>query len=165
MAGGVRMAGLTAALAVVAFVAAPGTAVADPAPVPLPPPPAPAALPPLPGLTDLLAPGDVLVPATLLVPQNYRVPSAEQPSPYPLAEGVPPGPFATVDAWKGVHAMIHGALGRLPGADLGQALPGTAPPPGTALPPGLEQYLPVPVAPPTPQPGPVIYPPVFAPPA
>lgn len=157
---GLLMRGLTAAWAVAACAVAPGTALADPAPpppapVPVPAPPlvpVPAGALPQPGLTDLLAPGDPLVPATLLIPQHYRMPSGEQPSPYPLTEGAPPGPFATVDAWKGIHALIHGALGRMPGADLGQALPGTAPPPGAALPPGLEIYLPVPGPAPGPPP-------------
>lgn len=152
--GGLLVRGLLAALAVAAGAVAPATALADPTPAPPPPAPVPAGALPQPGLADLLAPGDPLVPATLLIPQHYRMPSGEQPSPYPLTEGAPPGPFATVDAWKGVHALIHGALGRMPGADLGQALPGTAPPPGTALPPGLELYLPVPGPPPGPPPPP-----------
>ncbi|MDY6997506.1 MAG: hypothetical protein SW019_12955 [Actinomycetota bacterium] len=38
-----------------------------------------------------------------------------------------------------------GLLGQMPEAQLGQPLPGTAPPPGTNLPPGLVEYLPEPV--------------------
>jgi hypothetical protein len=93
---------------------------------------------------------NVLDGTQLLLPQNYRVPDADQISPYPLQEGVPPGPFARVDAIKGAHAMVHGALGRMPADQLGQPLPGTAPPPGTNIPAGPEQFLPDPAAPPPP---------------
>ena len=100
-------------------------------------------------LAPLTAPGaaaapDPLAAAGLLMPQNYRMPTGELPSPYVLATGVPPGPFARVDGVKGLRAMIHGALGRMPGVELGQPLPGTAPPPGTAIPLGLVQFLPDP---------------------
>jgi hypothetical protein len=46
-----------------------------------------------------------------------------------------------------------GLLGQMPQEQLGEPLPGTAPPPGTAVSPGLEQYLPDPApadAPPPP---------------
>lgn len=39
-------------------------------------------------------------------------------------------------------------LGQLPQQQLGEPLPGTAPPPGTNIPPGLVQFLPDPAAPP-----------------
>jgi len=101
-------------------------------------------------LAGLLGPGeavaavtpDMLAAAALLFPQNYRMPATDQISPYPLTEGAPPGPFARIDAFKGVHAILHGALGRMPRDQLGVPLEGTAPPPGAALPPGLEQFLP-----------------------
>jgi hypothetical protein len=93
---------------------------------------------------------DVLNGSQMLMPQTYRVPAPDQVSPYPLQTGVPPGPFARVDAFKGVHAMVHGALGRMPADQLGQPLPGTAPPPGTNIPAGPEQFLPDPAAPPSP---------------
>ena len=41
-------------------------------------------------------------------------------------------------------------LGQLPQQQLGEPLPGTAPPPGTNIPPGLVQFLPDPAAPPPP---------------
>lgn len=82
-----------------------------------------------------------------LFPQNYRMPSGEADSPYVLQTGVPAGPFARVDAFKGAHALIHGSLGRMPGDELGQPLPGTAPPPGTSIPPGIEHFLPDPDVP------------------
>ena len=102
-------------------------------------------------------PVDPLAATGILYPQYYRMPSGEQASPYVLQTDVPPGPFARVDAFKGVHALIHGGLGRMPGGELGQPLPGIAPPPGTNLPPGLEQFY---VAP-----GPVPDPLLPAPPA
>ena len=37
-----------------------------------------------------------------------------------------------------------GLLGQVPQEQLGEALPGTAPPPGTNIPPGLAQFLPDP---------------------
>ena len=60
--------------------------------------------------------------------------------PYVLGENTPSG-FARIDAYKGAHALLHGSMGRMPGTELGQPLPGTAPPPGTAIPPGLVQYF------------------------
>ncbi len=41
-----------------------------------------------------------------------------------------------------------GLLGQMPQDQLGEPLPGTAPPPGTNVPPGLVQFLPDPAAPP-----------------
>ena len=97
------------------------------------------------------APGaDQLVPPTALMPQYYRMPTTDMTSPYQLTQDAPPGPFARVDAFKGVHALLHGALGRMPADQLGDPLPGTAPPPGFVLPPGPEQFLPDPAAAPAP---------------
>ena len=81
-----------------------------------------------------------LASVSLLMPQNFGMPTGDQPSPYALGENAPSG-FARVDAYQGVHALLHGALGRMPGSELGQPLAGTAPPPGTAVPPGLVQYF------------------------
>jgi hypothetical protein len=91
--------------------------------------------------------GDQLVPPTSLMPQYYRMPTPDMTSPYLLTQDAPAGPFARVDAFKGVHALLHGALGRMPADQLGDPLPGTAPPPGFVLPPGPEQFLPDPAAP------------------
>lgn len=88
-------------------------------------------------------PVDPLAPVALLMPQNFGMPTGEEPSPYALGENTP-SPFARVDAFQGAHALLHSVFGRLPGDQLGQALPGTAPPPGTALPPGLAQFQPEP---------------------
>ncbi len=81
------------------------------------------------------------------MPQYYRMPTPDMTSPYTLTQDAPAGPFARVDAFKGVHALIHGALGRMPADQLGDPLPGTAPPPGFVIPPGPEQFLPDPEAP------------------
>jgi hypothetical protein len=75
----------------------------------------------------------------LLMPENYGMPAGDAASPYVLGEGNN-GPFARVNAFKGVHALGHAGLGRMPREMLGQPLPGTAPPPGTAVPAGLEQF-------------------------
>ncbi len=94
--------------------------------------------------------GTPLVPPTTLMPQYYRMPTPDLTSPYQLTQDAPPGPFARVDAFEGVHALLHGALGRMPADQLGQPLPGTAPAPGEVIPAGPEQFLPDPAAVPPP---------------
>jgi hypothetical protein len=138
---------------------------ADPAAIPPPGPPPGMVLGPLGAVTggsplDLIlgqypvpsAPGgqpaappsaDLLNAGQFLNPTNYRVPPPDQVSPYPLAQGEP-GPFARVDGLKGLHAIVHGALGRMPADQLSEPLPGTAPPPGTNIPAGPVQNLPDP---------------------
>ncbi|MDX1889648.1 hypothetical protein [Mycolicibacterium sp. 050158] len=60
----------------------------------------------------------------------------------------------------------YGGLGQAPQQQLGEPLPGTAPPPGTVIPPGLVQFLPDPADGPTPPPGLILPPPpADAPPA
>ena len=92
-------------------------------------------------------PTDPLAATNILMPQYYRMPSGEAASPYVLQTDAPAGPFQRIDAWKGVHALAHGSLGRMPRDELSQPLPGTAPPPGTNIPAGLEQYCIVPELP------------------
>lgn len=58
-----------------------------------------------------------------------------------------------------------GLLGQVPQEQLGQPLPGTAPPPGTVIPAGPVQFLPDPADGPTPPPGLVLPPPPPPPPA
>jgi hypothetical protein len=102
---------------------------------------------------------------SMLLPRNYRTLQGADdptPSPYDLTTGVPPGPFARVDGLKGVHAMVHGALGRMPADQLGQPLPGTAPAPGINIPAGPVEFLPDPAVPPAPA-GPALPPPPPAP--
>jgi hypothetical protein len=88
----------------------------------------------------------VLNDGQFLNPNNYRVPPADQDSPYALAQGEP-GPFARVDGLKGLHAMLQGAMGRMPLDQLSEPLPGTAPAPDVRIPAGPEQNLPDPAAP------------------
>lgn len=101
------------------------------------------ATPALPGAAPFQAPGaNMLESISLLMPQNFGMPGDEQQNPYALAQGVAPGPFARVDAFQGVRALLHGALGRMPREELGMPLAGTAPPPDAVIPPGLVQFLP-----------------------
>lgn len=105
-------------------------------------------LPPPPGTAPVADPWTL---AQALRPQNFRMPTEDQASPYALAPNAEPSPFARIDAWKGVHALVHGNLGRMPGDQLGQPLPGTAAPPGSNIPPGLEQFYIDPAAVPPPE--------------
>ena len=101
------------------------------------------ATPALPGAAPFQAPSaDMLESISLLMPQNFGMPGDELQNPYALAQGVAPGPFARVDAFQGVRALLHGALGRMPREELGLPLAGTAPPPDAVIPPGLVQFLP-----------------------
>lgn len=94
-----------------------------------------------------------LIGLDLLMPTSYGMPTGDAASPYVLGEGNN-GPFARINAFKGVHALGHAGLGRMPREMLGQPLPGTAPPPGTAVPAGLEQFYvdPAELLPPAPAP-------------
>jgi len=89
----------------------------------------------------------------MLMPTSYGMPTGDAASPYVLGEANN-GPFARVNAFKGVHALGHAGLGRMPREMLGQPLPGTAPPPGSAVPAGLEQFYvdPAELLPPAPTP-------------
>ena len=101
------------------------------------------ASPALPGTAPFQAPSpDMLESVSPLLPQNFGMPSDELTNPYALAQGVAPGPFARIDAFQGVRALLHGALGRMPREELGLPLAGTAPPPDAVIPPGLVQFLP-----------------------
>ncbi len=103
---------------------------------------------------------DPMTLAQSLMPQNFRMPTADQVSPYALAPNTNPSPFARIDAFKGVHALAHSNLGRMPGDQLGQPLPGTAPPPGSNIPAGLEQFYTAPIPVPAPEAAPPAVPPV-----
>jgi hypothetical protein len=91
-----------------------------------------------------------------VLPQN-EVPSAPGKG---TEVGVPPGEENSDLNRRGYVGQIRdlyhngnlrGALlGQLPQQQLGEPLPGTAPPPGTNVPPGLVQFLPDPDAPPVP---------------
>jgi len=68
-----------------------------------------------------------------------------------------PPPSGRFEAFQRAHGIWHQGMGRLDQGQLGQPLPGTAPPPGTNLPPGPEQFYEPPpppgVPPPPPPPG------------
>jgi hypothetical protein len=69
-----------------------------------------------------------------------------------------PPPTGRIDGLQRAHGIWHQGMGRLDMGQLGQPLPGTAPPPGTNLPPGPEQFYEPPPPPgipppPTPPPG------------
>jgi len=48
-----------------------------------------------------------------------------------------PGPSGRIDAIQRAHGLWHMGIGQMPQDQLGQPLPGTAPPPGTNIPQGL----------------------------
>ncbi len=84
-------------------------------------------------------------------PQQNLVPSA--PGEGQQFDVAPGEENADVNArtWVGRYIDMYragmlkgGLLGQLPQEQLGEPLPGTAPPPGTNIPAGLDQFLPVP---------------------
>lgn len=100
-----------------------------------------------------------------LLPQN-EVPSAPGTG---TEVGVPPGEENTdlgrIAYLRQIHELhqngnLKGSLlGQVPQQQLGEPLPGTAPPPGTVISPGLVQFLPDPADGPTPPPGLILPPP------
>jgi hypothetical protein len=110
-----------------------------------PVPSAPGAQPPVPMDLNTAISG-----SSYLLPQNYKLAGPDEGDIYSVGQGDVPDRPSLIPALKGAHALWHGAMGRLTPDQLGQPLPGTAPPPGTNLPPGPVEYLPDP--PPWPQP-------------
>lgn len=116
----------------------------------------------IPGITPGPAPSLRAFNNGYLLPQN-EVPSAPGQG---TVVGVEPGEenadVSGLDWIRQIHELHKngnlkgGLLGRVPQQQLGEPLPGTAPPPGTNIPPGLAQYLPDPPPPPD---APVIPPP------
>jgi len=93
-----------------------------------------------------------------LLAQNL-VPSAPgQGTMYDVAPGEENANLSGIDWLKRMHHMHvdgylkGGLLGQVPQSQLGEPLPGTAPPPGTNIPAGLGQNLPDPPAPGVPPP-------------
>ena len=85
----------------------------------------------------------VNTPQTLFGP-NMTLSEQGQQSMYstgPTDPNAPP-PTGRIDAFQRAHGIWHQGMGRMDLGQLGQPLPGTAPPPGTNLPPGPEQFLP-----------------------
>src|SRR5690349_19033941 len=104
-------------------------------------------------------------------PQNEKPSAPGQGTVVGVAPGQENSDISGLDWMRQIHSMYRNGnlrgslLGQVPKEQLGEALPGTAPPPGTNIPQGLEENLPDPAAPP-PAPGaPVIPPPPDAPPA
>ena len=96
---------------------------------------------------------NVLDSSQYLMPENFQLVAPDQGTLYGVAPGS--GNATKWDQIRGAHALWHGGLGKLSEDQLGQPLPGTAPPPGTAIPPGVVDYLPdpaPPVLPPAPPP-------------
>jgi hypothetical protein len=88
-----------------------------------------------------------------LKPTNFALAGQGQQSLYsntPAAPDAPPPNF--IDNAKGAHGIWNYQMGRLSTEQLGQPLPGTAPPPGTNIPVGLAPDPNDPSAPPPPQP-------------
>jgi hypothetical protein len=94
-----------------------------------------------------------------LLPQNFKLAAPDEGNMYTIGQGDVLDQPSLIPALKGAHAIWHGGMGRLNLDQLGQPLPGTAPPPGTNLPPGPEQFydppppIPLPGIPPPPPPG------------
>jgi hypothetical protein len=86
-------------------------------------------------------------------PTNFSLAGQGQQSMYsytPAAPGAPPPTF--IDNARGAHGIWNYGMGRLTTEQLGEPLPGTAPPPGTNIPAGLAPDPNDPSAPPPPQP-------------
>jgi hypothetical protein len=71
---------------------------------------------------------------------------------YGTAPGTVTDQPSLIPALQGAHGLWHGMMGRLSPEQLGEPLPGTAPPPGTNIPQGLGEDLPNPGPPPMPAP-------------
>jgi hypothetical protein len=85
-------------------------------------------------------------------PTNFSLAGQGQQSLYsytPVPADAPPPNF--IDNAKGAHGIWNYGMGRLTTDQLGQPLPGTAPPPGTNIPMGIRDSE-DPTAPPPPQP-------------
>lgn len=97
--------------------------------------------------------GTILDPQAIqaLRPTNFALAGQGQSSIYsytPAAPDAPPGGF--LDNAKGSHGLWNYQMGKLDPSQLGQPLPGTAPPPGTNIPRGLAPDMSDPAAPPPP---------------
>jgi hypothetical protein len=94
-----------------------------------------------------------------LLPQQFKLAAPDEGNMYSIGQGDVTDHPELIPALKGAHALWHGQMGRLTPDQLGEPLPGTAPPPGTNIPPGVVDFLPDPVPwpqapPPAPEPPP-----------
>jgi hypothetical protein len=118
---------------------------------------------PVPAVPDAPPPGmdisNALSGNSYLLPQNFKLSAPDEGNMYSIGQGDVLDQPSLIPALKGAHALWHGGMGKLTLDQLGQPLPGTAPPPGTNLPPGPEQFyeppppIPLPGIPPPPPPG------------
>ena len=90
-----------------------------------------------------------------LLPQNFKLAPPDEGNMYSIGQGDVLDQPSLIPTLKGGHALWHAGMGRLTLDQLGQPLPGTAPPPGTNIPAGPEQFYeppPPPGLPPAPPP-------------
>ncbi|MGV9803369.1 hypothetical protein ACWDTP_35485 [Mycobacterium sp. NPDC003449] len=86
-------------------------------------------------------------------PQNEKPSAPGQGTVVGVQPGEENADISGLDWLRQMHTLyrngnLHGGmLGQVPKEQLGQPLPGTAPPPGTNIPPGLAENLPVPADP------------------
>ena len=89
-----------------------------------------------------------------LLPQNLAPSAPGEGQVYDVPPGDENANIAPLDPFRRLHHMHvdgylkGGLLGQAPQEQLGEPLPGTAPPPGTSVPPGLVQFLPALTRPP-----------------
>jgi len=112
-------------------------------------PAAPGTQPPPPGL-DLTT---ALNGEAFLLPQNFQLAAPDEGNMYSIGQGQTLDQPRLLPSLKGAHAIWHAGMGKLDLDQLGQPLPGTAPPPGFNLPPGPVDFLPDGYGPPPLPPG------------
>jgi len=114
--------------------------------------------PALPGSQPASPPTNVLNTPQYLFGPNMKLAEQGQQSIYSAGPTDPNAPPASgrIDAFQRAHGLWHMGIGQMPKDQLGQPLPGTAPPPGTNLPAGPVEFLPdpSPAAAPAPPPPP-----------
>jgi hypothetical protein len=79
---------------------------------------------------------------SFLLPQMFKLAAPDEGNMYSIGQGDVQDQPRLLPSLKGAHALWHGGMGRLDQSQLGQPLPGTAPPPGTNLPAGPVDFLP-----------------------
>jgi hypothetical protein len=101
-------------------------------------------IPALPGTQPSSMPAGALNAGQYLFGPNMKLAEQGQQSMYsagPTDMNAPPA-SGRIDAIQRAHGLWHMGIGQMPQDQLGQPLPGTAPPPGTNIPQGLGQDSP-----------------------
>jgi hypothetical protein len=95
-------------------------------------------VPSVPGGQPASPPGDSTLSAMApLNPINFYLPGQGDQSMYSVSPADPNAPPPTKwDYFRGAHGLWHTVMGRMTDDQLGEPLPGTAPPPGTNMPQG-----------------------------